>query len=58
MPGLSVFKKTEDGKIYHTYSGYARGLEPMNAAWGLLDLLPHGRDEKGNMDWIKHADEY
>ena len=43
-PGLSVFRKGEDGSIYHTYSTYARGLDRLNAAHALFDLLPYGRD--------------
>ena len=49
MPGLSTFIKTDDG-IFHTYSAYARGLEPMNATYGILDLMPKGRDE-AELDW-------
>src|SRR5436190_1779811 len=37
-PGLSVFA-TEDGAIYHTYSTYARGLDMLNCAYQLLDLV-------------------
>ena len=44
-PGISVFYKDGDGAIYHTYSCYARGLDMLNGAYHLLDLVPKGRDE-------------
>ena len=58
--GLSAFKKAE-GAIYHTYSTYARGVEPFNAAYQLLDLAPRGRDEDGlawTMEWLRRHDQY
>ena len=58
--GLSAFKK-EEGAIYHTYSTYARGVEPFNAAYQLLDLAPRGRDENGlawTMEWLRRHDQY
>lgn len=57
-PGYSVFFKDAEGKVYHTYSTYARGMETMGAVWGFFDLLPRGRDEKTSMDWLKHKEEY
>jgi predicted dithiol-disulfide oxidoreductase (DUF899 family) len=60
-PGLSVFYKDTDGAIYHTYSCYARGLDMLNGAYHLLDLVPKGRDEAGlpsTMDWLRHHDRY
>ena len=57
-PGISVFHKTDDG-IFHTYSTYARGLDMLNAAYHLMDLLPKGRDEgDGIMRWLRRHDEY
>ncbi len=57
-PGLSVFEKEGD-QIYLTYQTFARGLEIFNAAYGLMDLLPKGRDEKGQgMAWLRHRDAY
>ncbi len=61
LPGLSVFARDEKGTIYHTYSAYARGLEPLNAVYGILDLVPRGRDEDDldfTMAWVKHRDRY
>lgn len=43
-PGLSVFLR-QDGDIYHTYSTYARGLEPLVGTMQLLDLTPLGRQD-------------
>jgi len=44
-PGMSVFYKDPAGAIFHTYSCYARGLDMLNGAYHLLDLVPKGRDE-------------
>ena len=45
-PGLSAFRRGEDGAIYRTYSTYARGLDVLNGAYHLLDMTSKGRDEK------------
>jgi len=61
LPGFSVFFKDGEGGIFHTYSTYARGLDPMNVAYQLLDLVPKGRDEAGlphSMAWVKLHDLY
>src|SRR5262249_27147435 len=60
-PGVSVFYKDENGDVFHTYSTYARGGEPMLAAYFFLDLVPKGRDEAGlpwPMAWVRHHDRY
>jgi predicted dithiol-disulfide oxidoreductase (DUF899 family) len=60
-PGVSVFVKGEDGEIFHTYSCYARGLDALNGAYQLLDLVPKGRDERGlphPMAWVRRHDKY
>ena len=59
-PGISVFAR-DGGAIYHTYSTYARGLDMVNGAYHLLDLVPKGRDEAGlsfTMEWVRRHDEY
>jgi predicted dithiol-disulfide oxidoreductase (DUF899 family) len=57
-PGISVFLK-EDGRIYHTYSTYERGLDMLNVAYHYMDLVPKGRDETGGtMSWLHRRDEY
>jgi predicted dithiol-disulfide oxidoreductase (DUF899 family) len=61
LPGFSVFAKDAAGSIFHTYSTYARGLDPMNVAYQMLDLVPKGRDEAGlphTMSWVKLRDLY
>ena len=59
-PGLSVF--VADGEeVFHTYSCYARGLDPLNTAYQLLDLTPKGRDEAAlpwTMAWLRRHDAY
>ena len=62
LPGASIFYKNAGGDIFHTYSTYARGLEPLVTAYSYLDLLPQGRSENGpgyNMgDWMRRHDQY
>lgn len=61
LPGLSVFCRSADGAVFHTYSCYARGLDMLNGAYQLLDLVPKGRDEAGlpyPMAWVRIRDEY
>jgi len=56
--GISVFTH-EDGKIYHTYSTYARGIEFQNVVLTLLDLTPSGRYDDHTFDhFLRHKDEY
>ncbi len=59
MPGVSVFWRDGD-TVFHTYSCYARGLDILNGAYHLLDLVPKGRDEggRGMRDWLRRRDEY
>jgi len=60
-PGLSVFARDEAGQIFHTYSTYSRGLDPINSAYQLLDLTPKGRDEQDlpwTMAWLRRHDSY
>lgn len=60
-PGISVFAKDTSGAIFHTYSTYARGGEPLIGAYYLLDMVPKGRDEEGlpwPMAWVRHHDRY
>lgn len=59
--GISTFIKDSDGTLFHAYSCYARGVDPMNAAYQYLDLVPKGRDEQGlafPMEWLRRRDEY
>jgi predicted dithiol-disulfide oxidoreductase (DUF899 family) len=61
LPGISVFYREKDGAIFHTYSTYGRGLDPMNAAYQYLDLVPKGRDEDdlpSTMSWLRFREQY
>ncbi|NIA71896.1 DUF899 family protein [Pelagibius litoralis] len=51
-PGVSVFRKGADGRVYHFYTcsapigpDYARGIDLFSPVWHLLDLLPEGRGD-------------
>lgn len=60
-PGLSVFARDDAGAVFHTYSAYGRGLDPLNNAYQILDLVPEGRNESGlewPMQWVRLSDEY
>jgi predicted dithiol-disulfide oxidoreductase (DUF899 family) len=60
--GMSVFYRSDDGRIFHTYSAYARGIDLLNAAYNYLDTVPLGRREDGegrhNQWWVRRHDEY
>jgi len=61
VPVISVFERDGEGRLYHTYSTYSRGLDMLNGAYHYLDLLPKGRDEAGlahHMSWVRLRDEY
>jgi predicted dithiol-disulfide oxidoreductase (DUF899 family) len=60
-PGASVFYKDADGAVYHTYSTYGRGVEPLLGTYTLLDMAPKGRDEAAlpfGMAWVRYHDRY
>jgi len=60
LPGISVFAREGDD-VFHTYSTYSRGLDPYNATYQLLDIVPKGRDEDSlsfTMEWLRRRDEY
>ena len=59
MPGRSCFLHI-DGRIFHTYSQYARGLESTGGSYLFLDLTALGRQEeweepKGRSDSVRAA---
>ena len=54
-PGMSAFV-LEDGAVYHTYSTYARGVDPFFGVYPWLDRAPKGRNETG--PWWRRHDEY
>ena len=50
QPGCSVFYRGdgtigEKGKIYHTYTAQARGVELLASTFALLDMTPLGRQD-------------
>lgn len=54
-PGMSAFA-LEGGKVYHTYSTFARGLDILWGSYQWLDRAPLGRNEQGF--WWRRHDEY
>ena len=54
-PGMSAFV-LEDDVVYHTYSTYARGVDPLWGMYQWLDRAPKGRNETGV--WWRRHDEY
>jgi predicted dithiol-disulfide oxidoreductase (DUF899 family) len=59
--GISAFVRDDQGRVFHTYSTYARGIDPVNSTYQLLDLTAKGRDEpsEGNPQfWVRRHDEY
>jgi predicted dithiol-disulfide oxidoreductase (DUF899 family) len=54
-PGMSAFALV-DGKVYHTYSAFARGLDGLWGIYQWLDRAPLGRNESGQ--WMLRNDEY
>ena len=61
MPGISAFRRTEDGRIFLTFQAFSRGLDLVNGAYHWLDLTSKGRDEDGlewSMAWLRRHDAY
>ncbi|MFT4111722.1 DUF899 domain-containing protein [Silvibacterium sp.] len=58
LPGMSSFFRDDDGRVYHTYSSYARGPEEWIGTLMILDRAPKGRNEKSIMDFVRRHDEY
>ena len=57
--GVSVFAKDAQGRVFHTYSAYARGIDMLNVDYQYLDLVPKGRDEgERGPYWVRRHDEY
>jgi predicted dithiol-disulfide oxidoreductase (DUF899 family) len=59
LPGRSCFLQV-DGRVFHTYSQYARGLESTGGSYYFLDLTALGRQEeweepKGRSDSARSA---
>jgi predicted dithiol-disulfide oxidoreductase (DUF899 family) len=62
LSGNSVFYKDEDGQIFHTFSSFGRGGEAFLGTYGILDMMPKGRNEIGPhhslADWVRPHDMY
>ncbi len=62
LHGVSVFAKDTKGDVYHTYSTYARGVDPLNITYQYADLAPKGRDEDMTSNfpsgWVNYHDKY
>jgi predicted dithiol-disulfide oxidoreductase (DUF899 family) len=62
LSGNSAFYKDETGEIFHTYSAYGRGGEQVLGIYGILDMLPKGRNETGPYhslaDWARPRNMY
>jgi len=57
--GVSVFFKDAAGRVFHTYSTYARGIDLFSVDYNFLDVVPKGRDEDGRGPfWVRRHDEY
>jgi predicted dithiol-disulfide oxidoreductase (DUF899 family) len=57
--GVSVFYQDGAGRLFHTYSTYARGIDMFNVDYQYLDIVPKGRDEGGRGPyWVRRHDEY
>jgi predicted dithiol-disulfide oxidoreductase (DUF899 family) len=53
-----VFFKDAAGRVFHTYSTYARGIDLLSVDYN-LHLVPKGRDENGRGTvWVRRRDEY
>jgi len=60
-PGMSAFA-LDDGRVYHTYSAYARGLDGLWGMYQWLDRAPRGRNEErapdAPLNFFRRHDEY
>ncbi len=58
LPGLSAFQRDASGRVFHTYSSYARGFEQIIGTLMILDRAPKGRNEDATMHFVRRHDEY
>ena len=62
LSGNSAFYKDESGAIFHSYSSYSRGGEMLLGIYGMLDMMPKGRNETGPShtlgDWARPHTKY
>jgi len=60
-PGASAFFQDDEGRVFHTYSCYMRGIDMLNGAYHWMDIAPMGRDEDGldyTLSWVRRRDQY
>jgi predicted dithiol-disulfide oxidoreductase (DUF899 family) len=67
QPGVSAFLR-EDDRVFHTYSGYERGIDVLMGTYTWLDFTARGRQEDweeppGRSDgkaqsWLRRHDQY
>ncbi len=60
-PGVSVFRRDDEGRVFLTYQTFSRGLDMLNATYHYLDLTSMGRDEDDlpwSMAWLRRHDAY
>ena len=67
QPGVSAFLREGD-RVFHTYSGYERGVEVLMGTYTWLDLTargrqedweePQGRSDGPAMGWLHRHDQY
>ncbi|MGD0602513.1 MAG: DUF899 domain-containing protein [Streptosporangiaceae bacterium] len=56
--GMSTFAREGD-TVFHCYTSYARGTEPMMGYYAILDLAPKGRNEDNKpLSWLRRHNEY
>ena len=58
---LKPFYQNAGGDVFHTYSTYGRGLDPLLGTYVILELVPKGRDEDRfafTMEWVRYHDSY
>jgi len=69
QPGISVFLRDDEGRVFHAYSTYGRGLDMMIGTYHWLDHTPLGRQEDWENSpegwpqtpthgWLRHHDKY
>ena len=58
LPGLSSFVRDESGRVFRTYSSYARGPEELIGTLMILDRAPKGRNEESTLSFVRRHDEY
>jgi predicted dithiol-disulfide oxidoreductase (DUF899 family) len=59
LPGNSVFYRDASGAIFHTYASFARGSEDFLGIYRILDVMPLGRNEGGQMaNWVRPHNMY